>query len=315
MSTVIQYTENGDIDRLQVNHHEPPDAGPGQVRVHVRYAGLNPVDWKILSGLRGTVEGTSGNGTDFAGVIDQVGDGVEGFTPGQIVFGGSPSAAQSEHLIADPTQNLHQVPQGLGLDVAGGLFITGRTAMAGIRALAIAPRETVYISGASGGVGVIAAQLAVNLGARVIGSASPGNHELLRSLGVEPVEYGDGLEEALRTAAPDGIHAAYSTQDDLDLIERLGVPTNRTNSVGVGPQVTERGIHNAGSALARPDDLDWLARAIAYGHIVAPVARSYPVAEIHEAYRFLQQEHPAGKVLLRFPAPDLTQEQRAVLTG
>ncbi|MBO1901781.1 NADP-dependent oxidoreductase [Leucobacter weissii] len=316
MSTIVQYTENGDLDRLSVADREAPDAAAGQVRVHVRYAGLNPVDWKILGGAFGPVQGTAGNGTDFSGVIDQVGEGVEGWKPGELVFGGHGAGAQAEHLVLDdPAQSLHRVPKGLGLDTAGGLFITGRTAIAGIRAISPAEGETVYVSGASGGVGVIAAQLAVNLGARVIGSASEANHGLLRSLGVEPVAYGDGLADRLRSLAPDGIQAAYSTQDasEIELLLGLGVPADRINAIGAGPRAAELGVHADGTAHARQEDLDWLAQAIAYAHVIAPVERVFAVDEVRESYRFLKEEHPAGKVLLRFEAAPLSEEQRAAL--
>lgn len=321
MSKTVQYTQNGDIDQFRVAEAEIPEAGDGQVRVHVRYAGLNPVDWKILSGAFGPLDpaaGPSGNGTDFSGVVDQVGAGVEDFSPGDLVFGGSAQAAQAEHIVIDDPAELHRIPRGLGTDVAGGLFIAGRTAIAGIRSIAPSASETVYVSGASGGVGIIAAQLAVNLGARVIGAASQGNHALLRSLGIEPIAYGDGLENRLRAAAPDGIHAAYSTQgtDELDLLARLGVPAGRTNSVGAGPSVAEsHGVHVSGTAKARPEDLDWIAQAIAYGHLHVPIARVFALDEVREAYRFLIDSHPAGKVLLRVEASPLTDDERAKLLG
>lgn len=318
MTRTVQYSQNGDIDQLRVADVETPEAGAGQVRVHVRYAGLNPIDWKILSGAFGPVQGTAGNGTDFSGVVDQVGEGVEGFAPGDLVFGGLSQQAQAEHIVIDDPEELHTVPRGLGIDTAAGLFITGRTAVAGIRAIAPAEGETVYISGASGGVGIIAAQLASNLGARVIGSASEGNHDLLRSLGIEPVAYGEGLEDRLRAAAPGGIQAAYSTQSEteIELLLRLGVPAHRIDAIGAGPQVADKhGVQVVGLAQARRQDLDWLAQAIAYGHVQLPITRVFALDEVQDSYRFLQEAHPAGKVLLRFEADPLTDEQRRFITS
>ncbi|WP_053386224.1 NADP-dependent oxidoreductase [Leucobacter japonicus] len=317
MSTTVQYRANGGVEQLQLVDIAAPEAGPGQVRVQVRYAGLNPVDWKIVSGAFGPVDGASGNGTDYAGIVDQVGDGVEGFKPGDLVFGGLSQQAQTASLlVTDPAATLHLVPRGLGLDTAGALHITGRTAIAGIRAIRPAEGETVVVSGASGGVGVLAAQLALNLGARVLGISSERNAAALRSLGIEPIAYGDGLADRLRAAAPDGIQAAFATQgpDELDLFASLGVPADRTNSIGAGPGAAEsHGVHTDGSGVAKHGDLDWLAKAIAYGHIQAPVERVFDVAEVHEAYRFLIEEHPVGKVVLQFPATPLTAEQRAAL--
>ncbi len=317
MTRIVQYTENGDIDRLQIAEVETPHAGTGQVRVRVTYAGLNPVDWKILSGGFGAVQGVSGNGADFSGVVDQVGEGVDGFKPGDLVFGGHRSAAQADHIIvSNPTEALHHVPEGLGLEVAGGLFITGLTAVAGIRALNIAAGETVYVSGATGGVGIIAAQLALALGARVIGSASEANLGVLQSLGIVPVAYGDGLESRLRELAPEGIQAAYSTQgvDEVRSLIELDIPTDRINSIGAGPAAAELGVLTSGSAAAQAGDLDWLALAIASGRVFVPVARVFDPEEVHDAYRFLKEGHPVGKVLLRFGTALLTNEQRAYLT-
>lgn len=318
MTRIVQYTQNGDIDRLGIAEIVAPEPRSGQLRIRVRYAGLNPVDWKILGGSFGPVRGASGNGTDFAGVVDLVGAGVDGFAPGDLVFGGHPSGAQAEHIVVEAdSEQVHRVPPGLGLDTAGGLFITGRTAVSGIRALAPAPGETVFVSGATGGVGIIAAQLAHRLGARVLGSSSERNAPVLRSLGIEPVPYGDGLEERLRAAAPEGIRAAYSTQgeDELELLERLGVPLERTNSIGAGRQAADRGVGIEGTGTARPDDLDWLARAIARGAIQAPTARIFALEEVYEAYRFLREAHPVGKVVLAVGEAPLSDEDRAALLG
>lgn len=318
MTRRVQYTSNGDIDQLHLAEVATPEVGPGQVLVTVLYAGLNPLDWKLLQGGRfGAVEGSSGNGVDFSGVVAAVGAGVEDFAPGDLVYGGLPKQAQTEQLlIEDPDDRLDRIPRGLGVDTAGGLYITGRTALAGIRALDLTEGDTLFVSGASGGVGIIVAQLARNLGARVIGSASQGNHALLRSLGVEPVTYGEGMWDRVRSIAPNGIRAAYSTQGEDEIEEMLdfGVPADRIVSIGAGPTVAEKyGVSIDGEATARREDMVWLGQAIAYGHIHVPVARVFDVDEVRDAYRHLLTAHPAGKVLLRFPAKPLTEVQRAHL--
>ncbi|MGC2941929.1 NADP-dependent oxidoreductase [Brevibacterium sp. FAM 24638] len=318
MARRVQYTSNGDIDQLHLAEVATPEVGSGQVLVSVLYAGLNPLDWKMLQGGRfGTVEGDSGNGVDFSGVVAAVGSGVEDFAPGDLVYGGLPKQAQTEQLlIEDPADRLDRIPRGLGIDTAGGLYITGRTALSGIRALDLTEGDTLFVSGASGGVGIIVAQLARNLGVRVIGSASEGNHGLLRSLGVEPVTYGQGLWDRVREAAPNGVQAAYSTQgaDEVEAMLDFGVPAERIVSIGAGPTVAEKhGVSTAGEAAARREDMVWLGQAIAYGHIHVPIARVFDVDEVQDAYRHLLTAHPAGKVLLRFPAKPLTDEQRAQL--
>lgn len=315
----VQYTQNGDIDQLHIAEANAPSVGPGEVRVAVRYAGLNPVDLAVIGGAFGQATGTKGNGADFSGVIDEVGEGVTDFSPGDLVFGGRPYRTQTTHLlIRDPAERLDKIPRGLGIDTAGGLYIAGRTAVAGIRALAITEGETVLVTGASGGVGIIAAQLAVNLGARVIGTASEANHDALRNLGIEPISYGEGLDARLRETAPEGIAAAFSTQDEAEIKQllRLDIPAGRINSIGAGPQVADTyGVSIAGETAADRGDLAWLAEAIAYGHVHVPVAGVFSLDEVQNAYRFLKGSHPAGKVVLRVDADPLTNDQREFLSS
>ena len=319
MTRSVQYTQNGSIDELHITEVDSPSVGPGEVRVAVRYAGLNPVDQAIIGGAFGKAKGPKGNGADFSGVVAAVGEGVSDFSPGDLVFGGAPQRSQTtDLLIKDPSKRLDKIPRGLGTEVAGSLYIAGRTAIAGIRTLAIARGETVLVTGASGGVGIIAAQLAANLGARVIGTASEANHTVLRNLGIEPIAYGEGLEARLRAAAPEGIDAAFSTQDEVEIVQLLSldIPPQRINSIGAGPQVAETyGVHISGEAKAERGDLAWLAKAIAYGHVQVPIARVFALEEVQNAYRFLGDSHPAGKVVLRVDAVPLTEEQRGFLRG
>lgn len=313
MTRRVQYSQNGDIDQLHIGELETPEAGAGEVRVSVRYAGLNPIDWKIVTGSYGASTGVTGVGSEFSGVIDQVGEGVEGFAVGDLVFGGR-SQAMAEHLvISDPAEQLDKVPSGLGLETAGSLFIVGRTAVAGLRAIAPAKGETVVVSGASGGVGIVAAQIARDLGVRVIGLASERNHRMLHSLGIEAVAYGKGLEDRLRAAAPNGIHAAFLAQDasEIDQMLALGVPANRINSIGAGPTVTDsHGVHTAGNSQARREDLATLAHAIANGQIYVPISAVFALDEVQDAFRFLKEGGPVGKVALRFEADSLADSQR-----
>lgn len=317
MRRSVQYTQNGDIDQLHIAEANAPAVGPGEVLVTVRYAGLNPVDLAVVGGAFGQASGPKGNGADFSGVVDSVGEGVTDFSPGDLVFGGRPHRSQTTHLlIRDPAVRLDKIPRGLGTDVAGGLYIAGRTAVAGIRALAVTTGETVLVTGASGGVGIIAAQLALNLGARVIGTASQANHAALHNLGIEPIAYGEGLEASLLEAAPEGIDAAFSTQDEAEVTQLLSldIPAGRINSIGAGPQVADAyGVNVAGEAKAERGDLAWLATAIAYGHVHVPIAGVFALDEVQNAYRFLQGSHPAGKVALRVDADPLTKKQREQL--
>lgn len=331
----IVFHEFGGPDVLRVEKTAPPQAGPGQVRVRVQYAGLNPSDLRIVAGTFFIVPDLpSGCGNDFSGVIDQIGPGVAdvpgvegsddgGLRVGDLVFGGRRLAAAADYLLATP-EMLHRVPAGLGLDIAGGLQIAATTAIAAVRAImdpgagsdgtaggrsgtktagrtAPAERETMFVSGAAGGVGVLAAQLARAYGARVIGSASPANHDFLRALGVIPVAYGEGLWDRLRALAPAGISAACSTRgiDEVRGLISFGVPAGRIDAVAAGASAAELGVRTDGSAAARPDDLDRIASALADGRLVMPIDSVYSLENAQTAYRRLAAGHLRGKILLR----------------
>ncbi len=301
MSRRVVFDQFGGIDQFHIIDEPEPQVGPGQVRVRVLFAGLNPVDWKILAGGHGSgLSLPSGNGNDFSGVIDQVSGGVDGWAIGDLVFGGNRFFAQADHLVVDPSK-LHHLPDGLGLDVAAGLDITAKTAIAGVRAIRPGPSDTVFISGAAGGVGILAVQIARATGARVIGSASRANHQALRALDIEPVAYGDGLADALRELAPEGITAAYSTRDEaeVEMLLELGVPGDRIDTITLGPQARELGVLSDGMSKAHEGDLDALAGAIARGVLIAPIDSVYSLDDVVEAYRHLSAGHLRGKVLLR----------------
>ncbi|AXE39870.1 alcohol dehydrogenase catalytic domain-containing protein [Acidipropionibacterium virtanenii] len=304
MSRRVVFSEFGDFSRLRVETDEEIHAGPGRVRVRVAYAGLNPVDLKILAGGQFMRPGLpSGNGNDFSGIVDETGEGVEGFSVGDPVLGGRRFFAQADHVVVDP-DSLTPVPAGLGLDVAGGLSIAATTAIAAIRAIAPTAADTVFVGGAAGGVGVLAAQIARATGARVIGSAGPANHDFLRAIGIEPVEYGEGLWERLRLLAPDGIDSALATRD-LDEVKgliELGVPAGRIDSIATGKAAADLGARTDGSAAARPDDLAHVAAAIAGGAIVAPIDSVFSLDDVSSAYRRLADGHLRGKILLRTAA-------------
>ncbi len=303
MSRYVRVTRFGGPEVLDVVDDIEPHAGVGQVRVRVHYAGLNPVDYKIFgSAERGAAMGvvppyTGGN--DYSGVVDQVGAGVEGVELGDAVFGGARHLAQADYVVVDADTVVHK-PAGLSMQQAGGLDITGRTAWASVRALAPMPDDTVLVSAAAGGVGVLAAQLARRTGATVIGSASEGNHEFLRSLGVIPVAYGDGLVDRLRALAPQGITAVLDNDGaaTIDAALELGVPGGRINTIAARAHRPDAGILGVGGADADNRDLAELARLIADGEIVFPIDSVFPLDEAREAYEHLMGRHIRGKVLL-----------------
>jgi NADPH:quinone reductase-like Zn-dependent oxidoreductase len=301
----VQLDSFGGIDALEVREVPAPQAGPGQVRVRVTAAGLNPMDW-IMTADAGTAARfgltlPAGFGTDYAGVVDQVGDGVTGFAPGDRVFGGALSRAVADFVVVEPDRGnagdeAHHTPDGIDDPTAATLTIAGRTASAALAAVGLGPDDTVLVGGAGGGVGVFAVQLARIAGARVVGTGSATSADHLRGLGAEPVAYGDGLADRVRALAPGGVTAAVDLHgvDTVHVARELGVPDNRICTVAA--QVD--GVAAANGANATPADLEEVARLVAAGRLRVPVAARFPIGRIREAAELQAGRHVRGKVVI-----------------
>lgn len=303
MSRLVQFRSFGGPEVLELIEVDPPHAAAGQVRVRVQVAGLNPIDYKIfgspeIAGRFGA-RVPSGNGNDFAGVVDEVGEGVEGLHVGDQVFGGRRCLAQADHLVIEAGKLLHR-PQGLSIEQAGCLDIAGRTAWASVRSLGLTEADTVLVSAAAGGVGVLAAQLALRSGATVIGTAGSNNQAFLARLGVVPVEYGAGLSERIAAAAPRGITAVLDNHGSatLELALALGVPSRRINTIAAHDFAAGHGIATIGGFEASLTDLAQLADLIAQGEIELPIDSTYALERVADAYRHLIAGHLRGKVAL-----------------
>ena len=210
MSRAVIQESFGGPEVLQVVDVAEPHAGPGEVRVRVSAAGLNPVDWKIAASAEAAgrygITLPAGFGNDLAGVVDEVGDGVTGFAAGDRVYGGARGRAVADYAVVRPGADpLLHTPDGVDDITASTLVIAGRTADAVINAIGVHDGDTVLIGGAAGGVGVFTVQLARRAGARVVGTASEATFDFLRGLGAEPVAYGDGLAGRVRALAPQGV--------------------------------------------------------------------------------------------------------------
>ncbi|WP_104135269.1 MULTISPECIES: NADP-dependent oxidoreductase [unclassified Cryobacterium] len=302
MARYVRIEEFGGPDVLSIVNDEQPQAGRGEVRVRVHAAGLNPVDYKIFRGgpaaLRYEAVPPCGNGNDFAGVIDELGDGVVGFQIGDAVFGGKRMHAQADFVVVDATRVLPK-PAGLSFEQAGALDIAGRAAWASVASLDLSAADTVLIGAAAGGVGVLAGQLALRTGATVIGTASPGNHDFLRGLGVIPVAYGDGLIDRVRaTASTVTAVLDYNGAATIDAALELGVPGSRINTIAARGYRADAGITEVGGQAADIDDLRALSALIASGEIVLPIDRVFPLEQVQGAYRHLMAGHLRGKVVL-----------------
>jgi NADPH:quinone reductase-like Zn-dependent oxidoreductase len=303
MPKAVRFDEYGPVDVLQVVEVPRPVPGPGQVLVAVRAAGINPGEAKIREGqLHSRFPATfpSGEGSDLAGVVEAVGPGVTGFVAGDEVLGWTDNrASQAEYVVAEAS-DLTAKPAGVSWPVAGSLFVAGVTAYAAVRAVALRPGDTVVVSGAAGGVGTIAVQLARRAGATVIGLASEPNHAWLSSHGVIGVSYGEGVADRIRQAAPTvdafvDTHGAPYVQLALD----LGVAPDRIDTIADFEAVGKHGVKGEGSSAgASAAVLAELAGLIAAGELEVPVAATYPLDQVREAYTELASGHVRGKIVL-----------------
>jgi NADPH:quinone reductase-like Zn-dependent oxidoreductase len=303
MSRRITYSQLGGPEVLTISEISEPHAGEGEVRVRVRFAGINPFDAKVFSGEATSspqnVSFPSGNGNDFAGVVDEIGDGVSTWAIGDEVLGGKGFSAQADYVVV-AANALVRKPDALSWQQAGALDIVGRTAWASVESVSLTAADTVLVSAAAGGVGVIAAQLAKLKGAKVIGSASESNHEFLRSLGIHPVTYGQGMVERILEISPEGVTAALDNngRETVDAALALGAPADRINTIADYAALDEYGTTGVGAAGATADDLATLAALVAAGTVQVPIDSVFPLEQVSEAYTKLLEGHSRGKIVL-----------------
>src|SRR3954471_18242507 len=296
----VQFSEYGDPDVLRVADVAEPHAGPGQIRIAVRAASVNAIDWKKRSGMLAEampVELPHTPGYDAAGVVDEVGDGVEGVAVGDEVFGftAGSGGAYAEYAVLD---RFAAKPPELSFEEAAGYPVAVETSARVLDLLG--DGESIVVNGAAGGVGTAAVQLARARGARVIGTAGEGNHEFLRSLGAEPTTYGDGMVERIRGLAPDGVDLAFDTAGKgaiPDLIELTGDPAKVAtiadfSAAGLGAKVTSGGEGRA------PGALEEAAALIEKGDFSLPVAEAFPFDRAGDAHRASEGGHVRGKLVL-----------------
>ncbi len=304
MSRIVQYNRYGGPEVLDIVQVDEPHAGPGEVRVAVRAAGINNFDSKVRKSpaLMPNRALPSGQGSEFAGVIDEVGEGSTTAAMGDEVLGWSNFGAQADFVVV-PADQIAPKPSTLEWAAAGGLGLVGNTAERSTRAVTPQPGETVLVSAAAGGVGLFAAQFALADGATVIGTASEDNHDYLRGLGVIPIAYGPGLIDRLRAAAPHGIDAVIDSagQETIEVAIELGVDPKRINTIVYFEGAAKYGISTVGGGGKKSADLARLARLVADGTIVFPIAATYPLAEVRTAYEQLETRHLRGKIVLTLP--------------
>jgi NADPH:quinone reductase-like Zn-dependent oxidoreductase len=307
----VRFDRYGGVDVLTVADVPRPDPGPGQVLVKVKAAGINPGEAKIREGLmheRWPATFPSGQGSDLAGIVEASGADATGlagvtFAPGAEVIGWVDTrSSQAEYAVVEAAHLVPKPPE-VPWEVAGAIPVAGFTAWAAVRAVGLRPGATVVVSGAAGGVGSIAVQLAKSTGATVIGLASPANHGWLTAHGVVPVTYGDNVAERILAAAPGETVDAFIDAFGGDYVEialdDLGVPPERVDTIARFDAVAKYGVKAEGNAAgASAGTLAELAALIADGNLEVPVAASYPLADVRKAFEHLEGGHVRGKIVL-----------------
>ncbi len=304
MPKAVRFDGYGDIDVLYVAEVQRPVPGAGQVLVRVKAAAVNPGEAAIRKGVfaqRWPATFPSGQGSDLAGVVAEVGPGGTGFAVGDEVIGYTDErASHAEFVLVEQGHLVHR-PAGVPWEVAGSLYVAGTTAYAAVRAVSLHAGDTVVVSGAAGGVGSLAVQLARLAGATVIGLASIPNHDWLAGHGVIPVSYGPGVADRIREASGGRVDAFVDTFGGyIELALELGVPVDRIDAI-IDFEAAERyGVKTEGNAAgASPEVLAELAALVDKGALEVPVAVVYPLTEVREAYRELERRHTHGKIVLK----------------
>ena len=301
----VRFDEYGPVAVLDVRDVPIPEAGPGQVLIRVKAAGINPGEAKIRDGFLHEIWPAtfpSGQGSDFAGVVERLGPGVTAVAERDEVIGWVDTrSSQAEYVVASE-DDLAPRPSGLPWEVAGAIPVAGFTAWAMVRAVDVRPGDTVVVAGAAGGVGSLAVQLAKRAGATVIGLAGPSNHDWLKRHDVLPVAYGDGVVDRIREAAKTQVDAFLDTYggDYVELaLNDLAVSPERIDSVTRPDAAAKYGIKVDGNgAGASAATLEKLAGLIAAKELELPIARTYPLDDVATAYTQLAKGHIRGKIVL-----------------
>jgi NADPH:quinone reductase-like Zn-dependent oxidoreductase len=305
MPQAVRFHRYGGIDQLVIEDVAIRRPTAGEVVVRVECAGVNPGELGILSGGMDSVAPAafpSGQGTEFSGVVVEVAPGVTSTAPGDAVIGFSDGRDAQAELVVLSASNVLAKPAELDWAGAAIAPIAGATATAMIRAVRPVAGETVVVAGAAGGVGFAAAQLLLNAGVMVVGTAAVDDHDALRARGVHPVSYGDGVAEAIRAAAPHGVDAFLDTHGDrqADLAISLGVKPERVDSIIDFDAGQRLGIQNEG--MYQLEDIRGtvieFAELVAAGRVLLPVKARFPLERVQDAYRAISSAPGIGKVVL-----------------
>jgi NADPH:quinone reductase-like Zn-dependent oxidoreductase len=298
MVKAVRFSRFGGPEVLEIADLPDPHPGPGQVRIAVRAAGVNASDWKKRQGLMDQ-ELPQTLGYEAAGIVDELGADVAGVAIGDRVFGlSSDGGAQAELAVLSYYAS---IPPSLDFAAAAALPSALETAARALDQLGVDHGSLVLMNGASGSVGSAAVQLAVARGARVIGTGSPATHDFLRSLGAEPVAYGDGMAERVRALAPGGVDLALDVAGSgvlPELIELAGGPEHVITVADFA------GAQQYGVRFSRGDTgralyaLDQIGDLVESGQFSLPVGQTFPLADVGDAHRVGEAGRVRGKLVL-----------------
>jgi len=295
----LEFTEYGGPEVLKWGDAPVPHPGSGQIRIAVRAASVNPVDWKRLAGAMSggqPLAGTGRLGSDAAGVVDELGEGVTGVSVGDEVFGRGQNT-QAEFAVMD---SWAFKPPSIDWAVAAAAGIAGETAERGLRLLGVKAGHAIFVDGGAGGVGAVAVQMALARGARVIASSSEANSDYLREIGAIPVLYGEGVGDRVRAAAGGPVDAVFDVAGKTPIEELVSLVSEPSQVVSIanfgaaqaGARVT------GGAADSRPTEaLAEVAQLLAQNKLVIKV-QTFPFDRAAEAYRISQSGHVRGKLVL-----------------
>ena len=295
----LQFTEYGGPEVLRWAEAEEPHPGPGQIRIQVRAASINAIDWKVSTGMTSggkPMEGVGRLGYDGAGVVDEVGDGVTGVSVGDDVFGRG-SATQAESAVLDSWAHK---PASVDWAVAGAAGTAVETAERGLRLVGVGPSQTLFVDGGAGGVGAVVVQMAVARGIAVVASASESNQDYLREIRAIPVRYGEGVAERVRAAANGGVDAVFDVAGKTPIGELIGLVPEPAKVVSIANfAAAQTGVRvTGGGADSQPfKALAEGAELLESSNLVIKV-QTFPFARAAEAYAISQSGHVRGKLVL-----------------
>lgn len=297
----VQFAGYGGPDVLKVVDVEEPHARAGQIRITVRAAGVNAIDWKIRSGALAAVMPVglpAGVGMDASGVVDEVGDGVEGVTVGDEVFGTATTGAAAQYAVL---AEWAKKPERLSFEEAAGYPMSTETARRALSLLPLEPGHTLLVNGAAGGVGLAAVQFALADGATVIGTASEGNHDYLRSLGAIPTTYGPGLVGRVRELAPHGVDVAFDAVGSGVLPELIELTGSAGKVITIADsRAAEYGVRFTGGRGPghAPEARAEAAALFEQGKFRLPVAETFSLENVGAAQAKSEQGHVLGKFIV-----------------